>query len=67
MLTYDHLQQARGIAFHSHTDLPNYPASHGCVRLDAATDQLIHDTAKAGVTSVNVTGTWTAPPSRDGN
>ncbi len=55
-------QRAREIAFHSHSDVPNYPASHGCVRLDVATAQLIHDNAKSGSTTVSVTGVWTRPP-----
>jgi hypothetical protein len=33
----------REIALHSHGDVPNYPASHGCVRLDEYAAQLIHN------------------------
>lgn len=50
--------RSRGIAFHSHTDVPNYPASHGCVRLAEEIAQLIHNNAVAGKTTVTVGGTW---------
>jgi len=59
-------QRSREIAFHSHSDVPFYPASHGCVRLEAPVAQLIHDNAKIGITSVVISGTWTPPPRRLG-
>jgi lipoprotein-anchoring transpeptidase ErfK/SrfK len=51
-------QIARGIAFHYYPTVPNYPASHGCVRLNAHTAQLIHNNAKIGATEVKVQGKW---------
>lgn len=51
----------REIAFHSHSDIPDYPASHGCIRLNESTAQLIHNNAIAGKTKVTVDGTWTSP------
>jgi hypothetical protein len=51
-------QIARGIAFHYYPTVPNYPASHGCVRLDAHAAQLIHNNAKIGATEVVVDGKW---------
>jgi hypothetical protein len=49
---------ARQIAFHSHWQVPSYPASHGCVRLSSHAAQLIHNNARIGETRVNVDGTW---------
>jgi hypothetical protein len=49
---------ARQIAFHSHWQVPRFPASHGCVRLDRHAAQLIHNNSKAGETRVFVNGTW---------
>jgi hypothetical protein len=50
----------RGVAFHYYPDVPNYPASHGCVRLeDMGAAQLIHNNAKIGATEVVVSGKWT--------
>jgi hypothetical protein len=51
-------QIARGIAFHYYPQVPNYPASHGCVRLDDYAAQLIHNNAKIGATEVIVGGRW---------
>jgi hypothetical protein len=51
-------QIARGIAFHYYPQVPNYPASHGCVRLDAHAAQLIHNNSKIGATEVVVDGKW---------
>jgi hypothetical protein len=59
-VTWFHLR--RGIAFHSHAHVPNYPASHGCVRLDERIAQLIHNNARSGVTTVTVSGTWRRGP-----
>ena len=52
----------RDIALHSHWDIPEYPASHGCIRLDESAAQLIHNNSIVGTTSVNITGTWSRPP-----
>jgi hypothetical protein len=49
----------REIALHSHWDLPTYPASHGCVRLDSHAAQLVHNNSIFGKTQVIVDGTWT--------
>jgi lipoprotein-anchoring transpeptidase ErfK/SrfK len=51
-------QIARGIAFHYYPQVPNYPASHGCVRLNEHAAQLIHNNAKIGATEVIVSGRW---------
>ncbi len=50
----------RGVAFHYYPSVPNYPASHGCVRLqDMHAAQLIHNNSKIGETEVIVSGKWT--------
>jgi lipoprotein-anchoring transpeptidase ErfK/SrfK len=49
----------RGIALHYYPLVPNYPASHGCVRLDQYAAQLIHNNSKIGETEVIVDGKWT--------
>lgn len=48
----------RAVAFHSHWQVPRYPASHGCVRLDRHAAQLIHNNSLAETTQVTVGGTW---------
>jgi lipoprotein-anchoring transpeptidase ErfK/SrfK len=48
----------RGIALHYYPVVPNYPASHGCVRLDEYAAQLIHNNSKIGETEVIVDGKW---------
>ena len=48
----------RGIALHYYPFVPNYPASHGCVRLDAHAGQLIHNNSKIGETEVVIDGKW---------
>jgi L,D-transpeptidase-like protein len=64
MKSYPHCQYvtwflaSRGIALHSHPQVPNYPASHGCVRLDEHAAQLIHNNSLIGKTKVTVGGTW---------
>jgi L,D-transpeptidase catalytic domain len=55
-VTWFHLP--RSIAIHSHTDVPDHPASSGCVRLGEHAAQLIHNNAIAGRTQVVVAGTW---------
>jgi hypothetical protein len=47
-----------GIALHFYPSVPNYPASHGCVRLGAGAAQLIYDNSRKDVTDVTVSGTW---------
>ena len=49
----------RGIALHYYPFVPNYPASHGCVRLDEYAARLIHNNSKIGDTEVVIDGTWT--------
>jgi hypothetical protein len=55
--------QSRGIALHYFPIVPEYAASHGCVRielLDVA--RLIQDNSLVDDTQVVVSGTWTKPP-----
>ena len=49
----------RGVALHYYPDVPNYPASHGCVRLGEYAAHLIHNNSKIGETEVVVEGKWT--------
>jgi hypothetical protein len=49
---------SRGIAMHYNSSVPNYPASHGCVRLQEHAAQLIHNNSLIGRTRVTVGGTW---------
>lgn len=56
-------KQSRGIGLHYFPTVPNYAASHGCVRIqDVRIARLIHDNARVGLTKVTVSGTWTKPP-----
>jgi hypothetical protein len=55
------IHSSREIALHSHRDVPDYPASSGCIRLDEHAAQLIHNNAIAGQTEVVVEGTWALP------
>ncbi|MGN6552169.1 MAG: L,D-transpeptidase [Verrucomicrobiota bacterium] len=55
------LHAPRYIAIHSHTDLPPTPASAGCIRMPFETAKLIHNNSVAGVTIVNIGGTWHRP------
>jgi hypothetical protein len=48
----------RGIALHYYPFVPNYPASHGCVRLDEYAARLIHNNSKIGETEVVIDGKW---------
>jgi lipoprotein-anchoring transpeptidase ErfK/SrfK len=48
----------RGIALHYYPNVPYYPASHGCVRLDEYAARLIHNNSKIGETEVVIDGTW---------
>ena len=54
----------RAIAIHAHPNIPNYPASSGCVRLEEHAAKLIHNNSIAGVTQVIVDGTWTRGAAR---
>jgi hypothetical protein len=55
-VTWIHIPRA--VAFHYHWQLPNYPASHGCVRLERHAAQLIHNNSIAGTTEVTIDGNW---------
>jgi hypothetical protein len=46
----------RGIALHFYPFVPNYPASHGCVRLGDYAAQLIHNNSKIGDTEIVAEG-----------
>jgi hypothetical protein len=52
----------RGIALHFYPNVPDFPASHGCVRLkEERVAELIHDNVVVNVTKVVVSGTWKKP------
>ncbi|MEA3209776.1 MAG: hypothetical protein QOE70_2833 [Chthoniobacter sp.] len=52
----------RGIALHYFPSVPNYAASHGCVRIESKrVAQLIQENARIDVTKVVIDGTWTKP------
>jgi hypothetical protein len=54
--------QRRGIALHYFPSVPEYAASHGCVRLESvAVARLIQDNSLVDDTQVVVSGTWTKP------
>lgn len=54
--------QARGIALHYFPSVPNFAASHGCVRIELKrVARLIQENARIGLTKVTVDGTWTKP------
>ena len=54
--------QARGIALHYFPVVPNFAASHGCVRIESKrVAQLVQENSRAGLTTVTVDGTWTKP------
>lgn len=55
--------QRRGIALHYFPIVPQYAASHGCVRIQSVhVAQLIQDNSLVDDTKVVVDGTWTKPP-----
>jgi len=55
--------QRRGIALHYFPIVPDYPASHGCVRIQSEhVARLIQDNSRVDETQVVVSGTWTKPP-----
>jgi len=52
----------RGVALHYFPSVPKYPASHGCVRLEAPrVAQLIQSNCRADLTKVVIDGVWTKP------
>src|SRR5467141_554459 len=54
--------QRRGIALHYFPIVPEYAASHGCVRIESKhVAQLIRDNSRVDETQVVVSGTWTKP------
>jgi hypothetical protein len=56
--------QRRGIALHYFPIVPDYAASHGCVRLESEhVARLIQDNSQVDETQVVVSGTWTKPVS----
>jgi len=54
--------QRRGIALHYFPIVPDYAASHGCVRIESEDlARLIQDNSLVDQTQVVVSGTWTKP------
>jgi L,D-transpeptidase catalytic domain len=54
--------QRRGIALHYFPSVPEYAASHGCVRLESVNvARLIQENSIVDDTQVVVSGTWTKP------
>jgi hypothetical protein len=54
--------QRRGIALHYFPSVPEYAASHGCVRIESVdVARLIQDNSLVDDTQVVVSGTWTKP------
>jgi hypothetical protein len=52
----------RGVALHYFPSVPQYPGSHGCVRLEAQrVAQLIQSNSRADLTKVVIEGVWTKP------
>jgi len=55
--------QSRGVALHYFPIVPEYAASHGCVRIESVdVARLIQDNSVVDDTEVVVSGTWTKPP-----
>jgi L,D-transpeptidase catalytic domain len=55
--------QSRGVALHYFPSVPEYAASHGCVRIELVdVARLVQDNAIVDDTQVVVSGTWTKPP-----
>ena len=55
--------QSRGIAFHYFPSVPEYAASHGCVRVELVdVARLIQDNSLVDDTDVVISGIWTKPP-----
>lgn len=60
------IDMRREVAIHYYPEVPEYPASAGCIRLkDQEAAQLIHDNAVIGKTVVEIGGKWTRPVNRD--
>ncbi|PYL35665.1 MAG: hypothetical protein DMF38_04155 [Verrucomicrobia bacterium] len=56
-------KQSRGIALHYFPIVPDYAASHGCVRIQLErVARLIQDNSLVDETQVVVSGSWTKPP-----
>jgi hypothetical protein len=56
-------KQSRGIALHYFPSVPEYAASHGCVRIELErVARLIQNNSRVDDTQVVVSGTWTKPP-----
>jgi hypothetical protein len=54
--------QSRGVALHYFPSVPNYAASHGCVRIELEEiARLIQNNSRVDETQVVVGGTWTKP------
>jgi L,D-transpeptidase catalytic domain len=54
--------QRRGVALHYFPVVPEYAASHGCVRIESVdVARLVQDNSIVGNTQVVVSGTWTKP------
>jgi hypothetical protein len=54
--------QSRGVALHYFPIVPEYAASHGCVRIESIdVARLIQDNSIVNDTEVVVSGTWTKP------
>jgi len=55
--------QRRGVALHYFPSVPEYAASHGCVRIESEdVARLIQNNSRVDDTQVIVSGTWTKPP-----
>jgi hypothetical protein len=55
--------QRRGVALHYFPSVPDYAASHGCVRIELErVARLIQNNSRVNETQVVVSGTWTKPP-----
>ena len=55
--------QSRGIALHYFPSVPEYAASHGCVRIELVdVARLVQDNSLVDDTEVVISGTWTKPP-----
>jgi hypothetical protein len=55
--------QSRGVALHYFPSVPEYAASHGCVRIELENiARLIQNNSRVDETQVVVSGTWTKPP-----
>ncbi|HPF15470.1 MAG: L,D-transpeptidase [Planctomycetes bacterium] len=49
----------RYVGLHSHSFIPTWADSHGCVRLPYDVAKLIHNNSLVGTTMVSIDGTWT--------